>query len=60
MGVYVTITEFVRVSTMHMPFARPWPVTSLIATLAPTAEIQERIFWYAGFTSRIVFMGWSL
>ncbi len=55
-GVQVTTTESVRVSTMHMPSARPWPVTSLIAMLAPTDEIQARIFSYAGLTVRIVFI----
>nr|WP_282204632.1 hypothetical protein [Kitasatospora fiedleri] len=53
----MTTTESVRVSTMHMPSARPWPVTSLMAMLAPTEEIQARIFSYAGLTLRMVFIG---
>ncbi len=44
-GVYVTMTLSVLVSTMHMLSATPCPVRSLIAMLAPTEEIHERIFW---------------
>ena len=51
-GVYVTTTSLVRVSTKHIESLRPCPVRSLMPMLDPTDEIHARILKYAGLTSR--------